>query len=701
MSERPPLALKKDADQVANLIASYQSLNDNERLILGKKLEAFEEYFSKTESDISSNIHSTLNIDERVGIWKASIQDGKKSFSRDPKLQAFFPPWANVQNIPPKSEKFRIILQGESVARGFLYDPYFNPAICLSKILNTELNMNSVEVIDLAKSDIMIDELKKTCESSLFLQPDAVVIFAGNNWLSSRSFSEGDEDQILKILQSENRFTTLKHFFEEKLKCYVIDFVEHIVTVFKEKNIPIVMIIPEFNLIDWKSLQVQRILVNPLGETSKWFEVKREIEKMFVEGDIKDVEPLINEMISLNEANPSGYELMAQYKLKNNQISEARHYLELAIDTSIFNTVNVPCIVSIIRNTLREELYRHQISFVDLPMEFDRFLSGGIPGKELFLDYCHLTEEGIQLSMALTAQKLILLIMNKDISLEKLKNMSQPLSGEVKAAAHFFAAIHNAHKGQPYENLFYHCLKALNLSSSITDLFIHYTDMVTRDVSWSISKSCEAIVGSGQISQYPMLLQPTAQPILDFELVRAMVNALKAKGIDIENKINTLRINEHGVHKGKINLLKSYYHNTSYLSTPIVSKGFFKSYEPESTFFLIAPESVDVAIKLTCRTPNIDADDVEISIMINGTEAPDLNLKICKTWKTFSLIIPHTLIKPGINKIMIKWPFNLDFKKNHQNRSIQQDKSKLLQEMLFPVYGEIHKFSASMSKEIG
>jgi hypothetical protein len=700
MSERPPLALKKDADQLADLIASNQNLDDNERTILEKKLGFLEEHTSRVESDASAQVSSISKQEERVGIWKAGVKDGKKFFSRDPKYHSFYSLWANTQNIPPKSEKFRVLLLGESVARGFLYDPYFNPAKCLSEILNTELYTSGVEVIDIAKTNILMDELKQVCESSLLLQPDAVVIFAGNNWLDFRNLSDDDADQIIKILQSGESHKTLKPYFEEKLKNIVIDFLKHISALLMGKNIPIIMIIPEFNLMDWKNNSTGNILLNPKGETEirRWLELKKEIEQILAFGDTSEVEPLIHEMISLNESNPRGYELMAQHKLKTNQLADARCYLELAVDTSIVFQISVPCIVSIIRKTLREELSRNRISIVDLPAEFNRYLSGGIPGKELFLDYCHLTDEGIQISMALVAQTLINLVKNEDIPLEKLKNISQP-TDDVKATAHLFAAIHNAHNGQPYENLYYHCLKSVNLSSSLTDIFIQYAEMATRNIPWSISKNCEAIVASGKISQYPALIQSSDQPILDLELVKAMVNALKTKGIDIENTINTLRMSEHGLQNRKIDLTKSYYHNTSYYYAPIVTKGYFKSYEPESAFFLIAKDSADVALNLTCRASGIDTHDAEISIMVNGVSTPDLDLTISKKWKTFSLQLPRTLIKSGVNKIIIKWPLNLDFKKNQRNKSILHNKRSLILEMLYPAYGEIHMFSASMVKE--
>ena len=71
----------------------------------------------------------------RVGTWEARDDAHGRSFVRvetgDP-LHL----WANVQTIPPKGSRCRIVLLGESVARGYLYDPHFNPALALQAMMN-------------------------------------------------------------------------------------------------------------------------------------------------------------------------------------------------------------------------------------------------------------------------------------------------------------------------------------------------------------------------------------------------------------------------------------------------------------------------------------------------------------------------------------------------------------------------------------
>src|ERR1043165_6459050 len=63
----------------------------------------------------------------RVGIWEATNEAGGRSFVRVNTGEPWHL-WANVQKIPPKGPRRRIVLLGESAARGYLYSPRFTPA---------------------------------------------------------------------------------------------------------------------------------------------------------------------------------------------------------------------------------------------------------------------------------------------------------------------------------------------------------------------------------------------------------------------------------------------------------------------------------------------------------------------------------------------------------------------------------------------
>src|SRR5215216_1045769 len=117
----------------------------------------------------------------RVGIWEAKDEASGRSFVRVDTGEPWHL-WANVQEIPAKGLSRRVVLIGESVARGYLYHPHFTPALALQKMMDAACGPAEIEVVDLARSDLVHEQLRELIPQALHLEPDALVIFAGNNW---------------------------------------------------------------------------------------------------------------------------------------------------------------------------------------------------------------------------------------------------------------------------------------------------------------------------------------------------------------------------------------------------------------------------------------------------------------------------------------------------------------------------------------
>ena len=130
------------------------------------------------QSRIEIGDHKTLD----VGIWRRQRPGEDAAFIRrsDRRHDWFY--WANNDRIEQKRRKWRVALLGELVARGYLFDPHFNPAAALRTILQSHLGSENIDVVDLAKSNQTMAELKSAIGQCLALSPDVVVIFAGNNW---------------------------------------------------------------------------------------------------------------------------------------------------------------------------------------------------------------------------------------------------------------------------------------------------------------------------------------------------------------------------------------------------------------------------------------------------------------------------------------------------------------------------------------
>src|SRR5215203_4850946 len=117
--------LKDKANRLAQLFDS----EEGERILkLITQLSETQNHAGAFTQELSEPADPAEKI--RVRIWESVDDVHGRSFVRVGTGERWHF-WANVQRIPPKGSRRRIVLVGESVARGLLYDPQFNPALAL------------------------------------------------------------------------------------------------------------------------------------------------------------------------------------------------------------------------------------------------------------------------------------------------------------------------------------------------------------------------------------------------------------------------------------------------------------------------------------------------------------------------------------------------------------------------------------------
>src|SRR4051794_22717408 len=117
---------------------------------------------------------------EPISIWEPREVDGERVFVR-PNPLALGDHFATVKELRPKTSELplRVAFFGESVAAGYLYAPHLTPA----RVLESQLKAaGDFEVVDLARTNETLAGLAETVRTSLQINPDVLVIFAGNNW---------------------------------------------------------------------------------------------------------------------------------------------------------------------------------------------------------------------------------------------------------------------------------------------------------------------------------------------------------------------------------------------------------------------------------------------------------------------------------------------------------------------------------------
>jgi hypothetical protein len=256
---------------------------------------------------------------------------------------------------------------------------------------------------------------------------------------------------------------------------------------------------------------------------------------------------------------------------------------------------------------------------IDLSDTFKTHLKGKIPGREMFLDYCHFTIEGIQVVAEAIAVKILTFFTGKAAELNSSAR-SIKASPETTAMGHLFAAIHNAHWGQSQEILNYHCLLAAKFSSETHRIMIYYIDMISRNTSNTLCKSFQKLLDFNKMDKYVhALIPPKNLKSMEVALVEAMVRALKYAGIEAGPYANDIRQTEHSVNDRKINLLMSHYHSTSYDEYEGTKKVFFQARDTSSRFIIIAKKDTEILAEVTWRIPEAAGPQSEVILYVNDT----------------------------------------------------------------------------------
>ncbi len=656
---------------------------------------------------------SNYSLDEinTVGIWTSTIINNEKYFIKDKKFSYEYFNWARISQIPPKSEKNRIVFIGESVARGFLYDPYINPALILENILNENFNQKKAEVIDLARTDLNMSMLIKLCGESIALEPDCIVIFSGNNWKASVSdFTHEENEKLYSIKDDIEMIRYVKTMNEKKISESINIMTDFMNKISEKYNIPIIFIIPEFNLKDWKHNMGNELFPLNNTEPHECINLKKQIEDAFAIGDYYRAELHIKELLQLDNLSSLGYEFMAKLMLQRGRVEEARKYFELALDTDMYMPYTVPGCYSIIRKMLIEKAREYNFAVVNLPEIFKEYLGGGIPGNDLFIDYCHLTLEGMNIAMEHLAAKVFTVLKISEISGENIKVANKGISGEALSKAHFFAAIHCAHHSvQPYEVLLYHCRKSLESAKSISILMNSFVDLAVRKIPWLYNKNFKSIINDSLTNQYPFLVENIHFKNLDIKLVEAMVQAMEENGIFVRQEINDIRVNEHkATIMEKINLKEQYYRNGSHQKSyyfiescndylNVCKATYLSMIDVESLFHFIADKNNDIVFELTLRGNYKIAECQNIKVKVNNNLI--FKERVLNVWMDISFKVSKELLNDnGVNTILIEWyssgsRIELKLEDNYEDNMFN-----LLKRRYKPVYGEINRFTVGVSK---
>lgn len=646
-----------------------------------------------------------------IGIWEPIQENGKVSFVRT-RNKNDWRLWANVEYIAPKGDKPRVVLLGESVARSYLIDPHYNCAAALRHSLRSATGADDVEVVDIARSGMLLNQLREFLVPTLALEPDAYVIFAGNNWAQGETLNVG---KMAAMLRDAAGWKPIKIYLEEIIREQACNLIRYLGRFSAENGVPIIFIIPEFNLLDW---QIECGWRNPLLTADSARQSlcnNMQAEKALADGNWHLAAALAEEIDQIEEGtNPIGVDILARCKFNQGKITDARRFKERAAD-NIYNLAFsiIPRCFSVAQEAFRRESAMQGITLVDLPRRFQEYLPSGLPGRKFFYDHCHMTAEGIRLAMASTAEKLLSLLGKPERSWSELNQLEFAIDPRGLAQSHFAAAHVNAIWGQDYNIIRFHCAEALKHDPEIADLMLLFINIHVRQTNVKYIKDIESFLGGKGLHCYRFHKRPIAGGAdgyapakfmndqgLHLPLIRSLTEVLSVVDPDLHRSTEILLRQERGVSACGIDLLQRPYMDLAqgqqeydWLRTNVN----YKTYRPESSFRLICENSRPIRISIVCRVPNADAVTGAVALLLNGRVVHEIFAE--SRWVTSEFVIPAELLYEGINSIIIRWPEPNQSRKDRVERAAEK-----LEEIalwgnyldVFRVYGEVHVFKASL-----
>jgi hypothetical protein len=653
---------------------------------------------------------------EPISIWQPREIDGEPAFVRPDPLP-LGDHYAAARVLRPKRAELplRVALFGESVAAGYLYAPHLTPAQVLEAQLRAAGGEASFEVVDLARTNETLGSLAETVRTSLQINPDVLVLFAGNNWnlletpeISPYAPSVSARLRYARALREEGTAGPLRLAAEE-LREKAEAVLAFIAALARAVHVPVVTVIPEVNLADWETRQPPVWL--PGGGIARWYELYGQAREALEQGSFAAALAAGRAMQELDGgACPTSWRLLARAWAGLEDGEAARRTAAAEVDAAAYPLLaflSAPQATSAAREILCRCGARHGFRTIDLREVFAQHTGSPLPGRRLFLDYCHLTVEGIQVAMAAVAAAVLDLSGMRGVETDwrrLLPELPAPaISPAAEATARLGAAVHTAHRllpvGPKRPLLEHWCAAALDACPEIEAAML---DLVAARCA-----PCPAVLTAAQqrnlASPCRLLLQHGWRwEHLDADLIEAIAAVLERRGRPAREQITRLLLRHLAIRGAGTDLseppylwepLERFYPEAMRFAD-LAERATLRAPWPESSFCLICDAARDVELALTVRLPAAAPGRSRrgrIAVAVNGREAG--GVEAAERWTRAVLRVDRARLRSGLNRLTLAWPMPEDDGESGIAAAVSRLELGLAAD-LHPVFGEIFSLVA-------
>jgi hypothetical protein len=587
--------------------------------------------------------------------------------------------YAAVRTLTPRRSPLplRICLLGESVAAGYLYAPHLTPARVLADHLRSIAGSDVYEVIDLARTNETLGSLAATAEAAMQLEPDLLILFTGNNWglletpeISPYAPAVAARQRYAAALR-EGGLLGPARLARERLAEIAAGALERVARAAGDRT-RVLLLVPEVNLADWETLQPVPWL--PGDGAARWHALYAAAQAHLAAGDFAAAESVAWQMVELDGgACPTPFRLLARGLAARDNLAEARDAAVSEVDSvhyPLLAFLGAPQATTPARRTQELAAARHGFSAVDLRAVFAEHTRSPLPGRRLFLDYCHLTVEGIHVAMAAAAAETLRLLPPPNRGLapdwrDLARDLPLPVvPPEADAVAKLGAAVHTAHRllaTSPKGPLLQHWLReALAASPSAAATLL---DLAATRAAAPLPAVATAAQKRQLASPCPLLLQHGWRwDHLDAEVIEAIASVLDPPGRgEVERRLLAAHSAADRAELSRAPYLwepLARFYPEAMAVRDLSGRAAFRTPWPESSFCLLASGEEDLTFDLTLRLPPIPGIEPGRTgqVLLDLGGRPAGTLAVTGRWSRASLRVRRDHLRPGLNRLTLRWP---------------------------------------------
>lgn len=588
-------------------------------------------------------------IDEGIGPWTLSA-DGSALVRGADVAKGGWPrqsgSWSRDERIAVRPERaHRVTVVGESVARGFMLDPFVTLAGLCRDVVREAGRGQDVEVVDLAVNNLAPDGALRLCQAAVELGSTAIVLYVGNNLLRSTPWlGDGEREQLSVVLRDEGYPAYLaarQRAVAETAGRLCAD----LRRLRAAAGVEVIVVVPAVNLLDWRSGWVVPTWL-PEARLREWTAVQRRLDEVPPDSPGSEELTLARRLVELDggvTARP--LEIVGRCLVRAGAEEEGLRLLSEAVgigaDPAAYDRRCPPAAAAQLRSLGREPGFR----LVDVPAITRARYGAEAFGKSSFLDYCHHTPTAMRLVAERVGAEILA---GAGLDARPAEDTPAEVPSSDLAVGYLLAALHNQHWGQAAGTVEHWVSEALATDPDSVESLVQYFDQSTPAAQFWLRGDQPA--GKSE-RMYWFLKNFSHHAVLDGEFARRCLRALGADGGDLLRELEAAWSRVSVERLGTVNLLEAYWRERN--GQPQDPTVFTGDRLPATRYGFVAAQPHALVLDLVLAVgPGLAAGPFEVLlndvVCYTGTVTPG--------WSTHEIALPASAVRASLNELHYRWP---------------------------------------------